>query len=142
MQPSAKEDTLPSPKDWQAIIAAFFEACRSQHWMAFSADEDNIGHCSSVLCMESVHHEERRQRLYPPLQRVSSPIIAPRIEPLVIVKKKDGNIHLCVDYRRLNSITLFDLYPMPRADELIDHLGKARYITTLDLAKNYWQVLM
>ena len=62
--------------------------------------------------------------------------------PIVVVKKKDGNIRLCVDYRRLNSVTAVDAYPMPRADELIDQLGKAKYITTLDLARGYWQVPM
>ena len=62
--------------------------------------------------------------------------------PIVVVKKKDGNIRLCIDYRRLNSTTPFDAYPMPRTDELIDRLGGAKYITTLDLAKGYWQVPM
>ena len=62
--------------------------------------------------------------------------------PIVVVKKKDGNIRLCVDYRKLNSATPMDAYPMPRTDDLIDKLGKARYITTLDLTKGYWQVPM
>ena len=59
--------------------------------------------------------------------------------PIVVVKKKDGNIRLCIDYRRLNSTTPFNAYPMPWTDELIDRLGGAKYITTLDLAKGYWQ---
>ena len=62
--------------------------------------------------------------------------------PIVVVKKKDGNIRMCVDFRRLNSVTPADAYPMPRADELIDKIGKAKYITTLDLSKGYWQVPM
>ena len=62
--------------------------------------------------------------------------------PIVVVKKKDGNIRLCVDYRRMNAVTPVDAYPMPRTDELIDKLGKAKYITTLDLARGYWQVPM
>lgn len=52
--------------------------------------------------------------------------------PIVVVKKKDNSIRLCVDYRRLNSVTPADAYPMPRADELIDKLGSAKFITTLD----------
>ncbi len=60
--------------------------------------------------------------------------------PIVIVKKKDGGIRLCVDYRRLNSVTPVDAYPMPRIDEIIDKLGQAKYITTIDLARGYWQV--
>lgn len=51
--------------------------------------------------------------------------------PLVIVKKTDGSLRLCVDYRRLNSRTKVDPYPMPRVDEMLDRLGKAKFITTL-----------
>jgi len=50
---------------------------------------------------------------------------------MVIIKKKDGTVRLCVDYRRLNAEMEMDAYPMPR------HL---KYITTLDLTKGYWQV--
>ena len=62
--------------------------------------------------------------------------------PIVLVKKKDGTFRFCVDYRRLNSVSQVDAYPMPRIDELIDCLGKAKYISTLDLARGYWQVPM
>ena len=60
--------------------------------------------------------------------------------PLVIVKKKDGSLRMCVDYRRLNSISKVDAYPMPRVDEMLDQLGRAKYISTMDLTKGYWQV--
>ena len=48
----------------------------------------------------------------------------------------------CVDYRKLNSLSQSDAYPMPRIDELIDQLGQAKYVTTLDLTRGYWQVPM
>ena len=47
-----------------------------------------------------------------------------------------------MDFRRLNSLTALDAYPMPRIEELIDKLGGATYLTTLDLAWGYWQVPM
>ncbi len=47
-----------------------------------------------------------------------------------------------MDYRQLNQVTKFDAYPMPRIEELLDQIGDAEYITTLDLAKGYWQVPM
>ncbi|KAL5506277.1 hypothetical protein EMCRGX_G007890 [Ephydatia muelleri] len=56
--------------------------------------------------------------------------------------KKDGGIRFCVDYRRLNAVSAADCYPMPRVDELIDRLGTAKYISTLDLSRGYWQVPM
>ena len=52
---------------------------------------------------------------------------------MVLVKKKDKSLRICVDYRRLNSVSQIDAYPMPRVDELLDRLGKANFISTMDL---------
>ena len=62
--------------------------------------------------------------------------------PIVLVNKKDGTLRLCIDYRRLNAESQMDAYPMPRIDDLIDRLGKAMFLTTLDLTRGYWQVPM
>ncbi|CAM5135655.1 unnamed protein product [Natator depressus] len=60
--------------------------------------------------------------------------------PIVLVPKPDGSHHFCIDFRKVNAISKFDAYPMPRIDELLDRLGTANYITTLDLTKGYWQI--
>jgi hypothetical protein len=60
--------------------------------------------------------------------------------PIVPVKKKDRSLRLCVDFRRLNGVSEFDAYPMPRVDDLIDCLGKAKYISMILLTRGYWQV--
>ncbi|KAI2649246.1 Retrovirus-related Pol polyprotein from transposon 17.6 [Labeo rohita] len=62
--------------------------------------------------------------------------------PIVMVPKPDGTLRFCNDFRRLNEVSEFDGYPMPRVDELLERLGRAQFITTLDLTKGYWQVLL
>lgn len=47
------------------------------------------------------------------------------------------SIRLCIDFRKLNASTPMDAYPMPRVDDLLDRLGGAKFITTLDLARGY-----
>ena len=60
--------------------------------------------------------------------------------PIVLVKKKDGSICLFVYYRKLNAQTRTDVYPMPRIEDILDRVVKAKFITILDLTRGYWQV--
>ena len=57
--------------------------------------------------------------------------------PIVPIRKKEGSIRLCVDYRKLNTQSRTDAYPMPRIEDILDQVGKAKFITTLDLTHGY-----
>jgi hypothetical protein len=73
---------------------------------------------------------------------VIEPAASPNNAPIVLVKKKDGTIRFCVDYRRLNAVTDFDGEPMPDVEQLFSKLGKAKFFSKLDLCKGYWQIPM
>ena len=73
-------------------------------------------------------------------QGVIEPTMSEWAAPIVVVGKKDGSIRLCVYYRRLNTVSTVDTYPMPRVVDLIDLIRQAEYISTLDFTKGYWQV--
>ena len=75
-------------------------------------------------------------------QKVIEPSTSPWASPIVLVRKKDGGVRFCVDYRKLNQITKLDEFPLPRIDDTLDLLSGARYFTALDLASGYWQVRM
>ena len=62
--------------------------------------------------------------------------------PITLVKKKDGSVRFCIDYRRLNQITVTDAYALPRISECLDSLKGAKWFSTLDLSRSYWQVEM
>jgi len=69
-----------------------------------------------------------------------SPSTSPYGAPVLFVKKKDGTLRMCIDYRALNSQTVKNRYALPRIDELLDRLHDAKIFTKLDLTSRYYQI--
>ena len=68
------------------------------------------------------------------------PSISPWGAPVLFVKKKDGSLRLCIDYRELNKLTIKNKYPLPRIEDLFDQLKGARYFSKIDLRSGYYQM--
>lgn len=68
------------------------------------------------------------------------PSTSPWGSPILFVKKKDGSMRMCVDYRAVNKLTVKNSYPLPRIDDMLDRLSGAKFFTCLDLQQAYHQV--
>ena len=73
-------------------------------------------------------------------QGVIEPAQSPWASNIVLVRKKDGSLRCCVDYRQLNKVTRKDAYPLPRTDTCLDAMSGAKWFSTFDLRSSYHQV--
>ena len=60
--------------------------------------------------------------------------------PCILVPKPDGTFRMCIDYRKVNSVTKTDSFPVARMNDCIDNIGQAKYVTKFDLLKGFWQI--
>lgn len=123
----------------------------------FSEHEGDLG-CTSLISheiplLDDVPVRQRHRRVPPSEyevvrahinQLLESQVVrescSPYASPIVLVKKKDGSLRMCVDYRQLNAKTRRDAFPLPRIEESLDALTGARWFSTMDLASGYNQV--
>ena len=127
------------------------------HLDVFSTGEEDIGHAavsSHKIELYDYTPIRQRPRSFPePVTTeiekqceelvaldVIEPSKSPWSSPVVPVRKKDGTLRLCIDYRQLNKVTKPDRYPMPNLRDSVFGLHKKRYFTSLDLVKGYYQV--
>lgn len=130
-----------------------------KHSKVFSTSDMDLGHATTVQHMiptgDAPPIRQRHRRIPPHMfqevkqhlddllqQGVIKESHSPWAAPIVLVRKKNGSLRLCVDYRKLNAVTHKDAHPLPRIEESLDSLGKAKYFSTLDLASGYWQIGM
>lgn len=71
---------------------------------------------------------------------IIEPSTSPWAAPVVIVNRSAAEPRFCVDFRGLNQVTRKDSYPLPHVDESLDFLARGKFVSTLDLARGYWQV--
>ena len=91
--------------------------------------------------MSAAETDELKKQLQELIEaKFIQPSKSPYGAPVLFVKKKDGTMRMCIDYRALNSITIKNKYPLPRIDELMDRLQGSSYFTKIDLRSGYHQV--
>ena len=126
----------------------------------FDWNNDTIGYTNllahKIIIKENTHPISHRPYRMSPIEAeylqkelekyiklgVITPSNSPWAAPIILVKKKNGEYRMAIDYRKLNAVTKKVAYPLPRIDDLLDTLGKAKVFSALDIRAGFHQVPM
>ncbi|KAF0146990.1 MAG: hypothetical protein FD187_3129, partial [bacterium] len=149
-----KYETWPVNEDQRGRARTIIE----ENLAAFAADDNDLGRARDLqfeidtgaakpvkVPLRRLPHGPTREFVQQEIKRllelgVIRPSKSEWRAPVVVVKKKDGSMRMCVDYRWLNAVTRKDQYPLPIIQDIFDSLHGARYFTSLDLVSGYYQV--
>ena len=130
-----------------------------EHHHIFSLDKNEIGYTDTaehiIELMDDEPFKERFRQIAPLLLEevrenlqdmldggAIRPSKSPWCNAIVLVRKKDGTLRFCIDFRRLNARTKKDLFPLPRMQETMESMVGARFFSSMDLKSGFWQVRM
>ena len=127
----------------------------------FSLEKHDMGHTNATKHKiilkdpDTLPFKERFHRILPPQldevrehlklmldAGVVQPSYSPWCNAVVLVRKKDGSLCFCINFRRLNALTMKDSHPLPRICETLESLARVAYYSTFDLNSGFWQVPM
>ncbi len=128
-----------------------------KHKSVFSTGDMDYGRTNltkhEIKLTDDIPFKERYRRVPPALVEevrehlnmmasagITRPSFSSWSSPVVLVRKKDGGLRFCVDFRTLNRKTVKDRYTLPRVDDMLDCVAGAKYFSKLDLKSGYWQI--
>ena len=154
-----KDSGLDRLKDWPPELAKWAKALLLEFHHVFSLERNEIG-CTDatkhiIELLKDEPFKERFRRIAPPLvdevsQHIQEMLDGGAFQPsqltwcnaVVLVRKKDGSLRFCIDFRRLNAWTKNNAYPLPRMQETMESMVGTLHFSCMDLKSGFWQVQM
>ena len=146
------DELMVAPVREDSNIPAEFEVSSCKHGLLHNMGRTGV--VKHSIDTGTSHPIRQQCRRVPPFRReqakkmiddmlqkdIIQPSSSPWASPIILVPKKDGSLRFCIDYRKLNSVTRKDAYPLPRVDDTLEALSGSKWFSTLDLLCGYWQV--